>query len=67
MSLAAPEPVVMSMERKTAYRMLLFLVLILTAAYTLGLAGLLPFRVSYYITLFMVLLFVILRAGTRGR
>ncbi|WP_198361930.1 hypothetical protein [Thermococcus gorgonarius] len=54
------------MERKTAYRVLLFLVLILTAAYTLGLVGVLPFRVSYYITIFMILLFLILRAEARG-
>lgn len=49
------------MERKAVYRALLLLVLVLTALYTLGLVGVVPFRVSYYITIFMILLFVILR------
>ncbi|AJC72060.1 membrane protein [Thermococcus guaymasensis DSM 11113] len=49
------------MERKTAYRFLLLLVLILTVFYTLGLVGVIPFEVSYYITIFMIILFVLLR------
>jgi len=61
MSLAAPEPGVSTMERKTVYRLLLILVLVLTVFYTLGLVGVVPFRVSYYITVFMIILFVVLR------
>lgn len=49
------------MERRTVYRALLVLVLILTAIYTLGLLGVVSFRVSYYITIFMIFLFIILR------
>ncbi|ACS33017.1 Conserved hypothetical protein [Thermococcus gammatolerans EJ3] len=50
-----------AMERKTTYRFLLVLVLILTVFYTLGLVGVVPFKVSYYITIFMIVLFVLLR------
>lgn len=49
------------MERKRVYRILLVLVLFLTVLYTLGLVGVLPFEVSYYITIFMLVLFVLLR------
>ena len=47
--------------KKEHYRMLLVLVLILTVLYTLGLVGVLPFAVSYYITIFFVFLFLFLR------
>ncbi len=49
------------MERKTAYRVLLLIVVLLAVVYTLGIVGLVPFRWSEYITLFMVLLFILLR------
>ncbi len=55
------------MERKRVYRILLILVLFLTLLYTLGLIGMVPFRVSYYITLLMILIFVALRSEARGR
>lgn len=55
------------MERRTVYRALLVLVLILTAVYTLGLLGVVPFRVSYYITIFMILLFIVLRMDYHRR
>ena len=47
--------------KKEHYRMLLVLVLILTAIYILGLAGVLPFAVSYYITILFIFLFLFLR------
>lgn len=49
------------MERKTAYRILLLIVLLLAVVYTLGVIGVVPFRWSEYITIFMVLLFIALR------
>jgi len=55
------------MRRRTLYRGLLVLVAFLVFLYTLGVAGFIPFRVSYYITLFLILLFVLLRwEGRRG-
>ncbi|WP_297499406.1 hypothetical protein [Thermococcus sp.] len=51
----------LTMERKTAYRVLLLIVVLLAVVYTLGIVGLVPFRWSEYITLFMVLLFILLR------
>ena len=47
--------------KKEHYRMLLVLVLILSAIYTLGLVGVLPFAVSYYITILFIFLFLFLR------
>jgi len=47
--------------RRTTYRILLVLVIILAAVYTLGLLGVVPFIYSTYITLFFLILFVILR------
>ncbi|GAB6102203.1 hypothetical protein JCM16138_14260 [Thermococcus atlanticus] len=47
--------------KKEHYRMLLVLVLILAVLYTLGLVGVLPFALSYYITIFMIFLFLFLR------
>ncbi|WP_297438384.1 hypothetical protein [Thermococcus sp.] len=55
------------MERKHAYRLMLSIVLVLAFFYTLGLFGIIPFRVSYYITLFMLVLFVILRIEYHSR
>lgn len=55
------------MERKTLYRLLLPLVLILAALYTLGLVGKVPFSVSYYITIFFIFLFIFLRWEERLR
>jgi len=49
------------MERKTAYRLLLVLVLVLAVVYTLGIVGIVPFTWSEYITVFMVILFFALR------
>jgi predicted RND superfamily exporter protein len=56
------------MKRKTFYRILLVIVLVLTVVYTLGIMGLIPFRWSYYITLFMIVLFFYLKLDkmTRG-
>ena len=55
------------MRRRTLYRGLLVLVAFLVFLYTLGVAGFIPFRVSYYITLFLILLFFLLRwEGRRG-
>jgi len=51
--------------KKEHYRILLIVVLILTFIYTLGLAGILPFMVSYYITIFMIFLFLFLRWESR--
>ncbi|AEC51886.1 hypothetical protein PNA2_0969 [Pyrococcus sp. NA2] len=53
------------MERKKLYRVLLVVVLILTIIYTLGILGYLPYSVSYYITLFFIVLFMLLRLGSR--
>lgn len=55
------------MERKTFYRILLVIALILTVVYTLGIMGLIPFEVSYYITIFMMILFIYLRFDARSR
>ncbi|ACJ16032.1 hypothetical membrane protein [Thermococcus onnurineus NA1] len=55
------------MERKTFYRLLLVVVLILTLIYTLGLMGVVPFEASYYITLFMLMLFIYLRLDAKAR
>ena len=49
------------MERKTFYRILLALVIVLTVVYTLGILGAVPFEWSYYITIFMIALFFYLR------
>ena len=49
------------MERKTFYRLLLALVIVLTVVYTLGILGAVPFEWSYYITIFMIALFFYLR------
>ncbi len=49
------------MERKTVYRVLLLIVLLLAVVYTFGVIGVVPFRWSEYITIFMVLLFIALR------
>jgi len=46
------------MEKKTVYRILLVIVLLLTAIYTLGILGVVPFQWSYYITIFMIILFI---------
>ncbi len=53
------------MEKKSLYRILLALVLVLTVVYTLGIMGLIPFRWSYYITIFMIALFFALKLGDR--
>ncbi len=53
------------MEKKSLYRILLALVLVLTVVYTLGILGLVPFRWSYYITIFMIALFFTLKLGDR--
>ena len=53
------------MEKKSLYRILLALVLVLTVVYTLGILGLVPFRWSYYITIFMIALFFALKLGDR--
>jgi F0F1-type ATP synthase assembly protein I len=56
------------MERKRAYRILLVLVLFLTVLYTLGIVGVIPFRVSYYITIILIFIFIALRMDYhRGR
>jgi len=49
------------MERKMVYRVLLVLVLFLTFLYTLGLLGVVPFRMSYYITILFIFIFIALR------
>ncbi|WP_167714619.1 hypothetical protein [Thermococcus sp. ES12] len=54
------------MKRKTFYRILLVVVIILTVIYTLGIMGLVPFQWSYYITIFMIVLFLALRIGRRA-
>ncbi len=53
------------MERKTFYRVLLAIVLVLTVVYTLGIMGVIPFQWSYYITIFMIILFFYLRLDKR--
>ena len=54
------------MEKKTVYRFLLAVVLILAVIYTLGIMGVVPFEWSYYITIFMILLFFALKIINRG-
>ncbi|WP_297516734.1 hypothetical protein [Thermococcus sp.] len=49
------------MERRTAYRVLLVIVIILAVIFTLGVIGVVPFVWSEYITVFMVILFFALR------
>ncbi|WP_457743027.1 hypothetical protein [Thermococcus sp.] len=49
------------MERKTVYRILLVVVVILAIIFTLGVMGIVPFVWSEYITVFMVILFFALR------
>ena len=55
------------MEKKTLYRVLLIIVVILAVVYTLGVIGVVPFRWSEYITLFMVVLFFALRLNRGPR
>ncbi|KPU62428.1 membrane protein [Thermococcus sp. EP1] len=55
------------MERKRLYRFLLPVVLFLVLLYTLGLVGVIPFMVSYYITIFLIFLFIFLRWEARVR
>lgn len=54
------------MEKRSLYRFLLAVVLILTVVYTLGIIGVVPFEWSYYITIFMILLFFALKLLNRG-
>jgi len=54
------------MEKKTVYRVLLAVVLILAVIYTLGIMGVVPFEWSYYITIFMIFLFFALKIINRG-
>ncbi|WP_297479695.1 hypothetical protein [Thermococcus sp.] len=49
------------MEKKTVYRVLLAIVIILAIIFTLGVVGIVPFVWSEYITVFMVILFFALR------
>ncbi|WP_297535925.1 hypothetical protein [Thermococcus sp.] len=49
------------MERKTVYRILLVIVIVLAVIFTLGVIGIVPFVWSEYITVFMVILFFVLR------
>lgn len=49
------------MERKTVYRILLVIVIVLAVIFTLGVIGVVPFVWSEYITVFMVILFFVLR------
>ena len=49
------------MKKKTLYRVLLVIVVVLAVVYTLGVIGIVPFRWSEYITAFMVVLFFALR------
>lgn len=49
------------MEKKQAYRILLVIVILLAVLYTLGVVGILPFEVSEVVTVFMVVLFFVLR------
>jgi hypothetical protein len=55
------------MRRKRAYRILLVLVLFLTFLYTLGIVGAIPFRVSYYITILFIFIFIALRMDYHRR
>jgi len=49
------------MERKTLYRAMLVVVIVLAIIFTLGVVGLVPFVWSEYITVFMIILFFALR------
>ncbi|AFK21956.1 hypothetical protein [Pyrococcus sp. ST04] len=49
------------MEKKKLYRLLLALVIPLTILYTFGILGYVPYQVSYYITVFFIVLFLALR------
>ncbi|WP_297520336.1 hypothetical protein [Thermococcus sp.] len=53
------------MEKKDYYRALLAIVLVLAVVYTLGILGIVPFRWSYYITIFMIILFFALKLYDR--
>ncbi|WP_297463341.1 hypothetical protein [Thermococcus sp.] len=53
------------MKKRTFYRILLAVVLVLTFVYTLGVLGVVPFEWSYYITIFMIVLFFYLRLDKR--
>lgn len=53
------------MERKRFYRLLLPVVIVLGFLYTLGLVGVVPFTVSYYITIVFIILFLFLRWEAR--
>ncbi|WP_167895007.1 hypothetical protein [Thermococcus sp. M36] len=53
------------MEKRTFYRILLAIVLVLAVVYTMGIMGLVPFQWSYYITIFMIVLFLYLRIDAR--
>ncbi|WP_297418019.1 hypothetical protein [Thermococcus sp.] len=53
------------MEKKSLYRILLVLVIFLAVIYTLGVIGLIPFKWSYYITIFMIVLFFYLKLEDR--
>ncbi|WP_258084539.1 hypothetical protein [Thermococcus thermotolerans] len=53
------------MEKRTFYRILLAIVLILAVVYTMGIMGLVPFQWSYYITIFMIVLFIYLKIEKR--
>ncbi|WP_198362099.1 hypothetical protein [Thermococcus pacificus] len=55
------------MEKKTLYRVLLAIVLVLTVVYTLGIMGAIPFQWSYYITIFMIVLFFYLKLDKMSR
>ncbi|USS41501.1 hypothetical protein NF865_04870 [Thermococcus aggregans] len=55
------------MERKRLYRLLLPVVIVLAFLYTLGLAGVVPFTVSYYTTIIFIFLFLFLWWEARFR
>ena len=54
-----------NMERKRFYRLLLPVVIVLAFLYILGLVGVVPFTVSYYITIVFIILFLFLRWEAR--
>jgi len=54
-------------KKRTVYRLLLILVVALAVVYTLGVIGLVPFAWSEYITVFMVILFFVLRFSKGSR
>ncbi len=53
------------MNKKSFYRALLALVIVLAMVYTLGIIGLISFKWSYYITIFMIVLFFYLKLEDR--